>query len=239
MLITFVPFAMEVLYMAELEKYRIPVIVLETIAANLGSMLTPVGNPQNLYLYSLSKMGMGHFLRLMLPYSFVSLLGLAAATVLLIKREPLAVSAFSSTRITRMDEENETSEAPQMALLVVYTLLFLLCLAVVARLLPYYVVLTGVFVTVLLFDRETIREADYFLLLTFLFLFIFIGNMGRIPQINDWLSSAVEGHVMITGMISSQVISNVAAYLGQFTILNVLFLAVLCALHVGMGRILF
>ncbi len=285
-LLTFVPFAIEVLYMAELEKYMIPAIVLETIAANLGSMVTPVGNPQNLYLYSLSGMGMGQFLRLMLPYSFVSLLGLVAATVLLIKKEPLSVSAFSSTKITKMDEENEKSEAPEMALLVVYTLLFLLCLVTVARLLPYYVVLAGVFMIVLLFDRETIKEADYFLLLTFLFLFIFIGNMGRIPQVNGWLSSVVEGHVMITGIISSQVISNVpaaillsgfttdykelivgvnlgglgtliasmaslisykfysksreskvAAYLGQFTILNVLFLVVLCALHVLIGRI--
>lgn len=276
-LITFVPFAMEVLYMARLEKYMIPVIVLETIAANLGSMLTPVGNPQNLYLYSLSGMGMGQFLWLMLPYSFVSFLGLVVATVLLIKKEPLSVSAFSG---------NEKSEAPEMALLVVYTLLFLLCLVTVARLLPYYVVLAGVIVIVLLFDRETIKEADYFLLLTFLFLFIFIGNMGRIPQVNNWLSSVVEGHAAITGIISSQIISNVpaaillsgfttdyrdlivgvnlgglgtliasmaslisykfysksreskvAAYLGQFTILNVLFLVVLCAVYVLIGRI--
>lgn len=286
-LITFVPFAMEVLYMAELEKYLIPAVVLETIAANLGSMFTPIGNPQNLYLYSLSGMGMGQFLLLMLPYSLVSLLGLAAATVLLIKKDPLSVSAFSSTKITKMDEENEKNEAPQMALLVVYMLLFLLCLVTVARLVPYYVVLAVVFMMVFLFDRSTIKEADYFLLLTFLFLFVFIGNMGRIPQVNGWLSSIGKEHVAVIGMVSSQIISNVPAaillsgfttnyeelivgvnlgglgtliasmaslisykfysksrdsriglYLGQFTIWNLIFLLILCGLHMLIRQIL-
>lgn len=279
-LITFVPFAMEVLYMAELEKYLIPAIVLETIAANLGSMFTPIGNPQNLYLYSLSGMGMGKFLLLMLPYSLASFFGLLVATVLLIKKEPLSVSAFSSTRITKMDEESEKNEAPQMALLVVYTFLFLLCLVTVARLVPYYVVLAVVLMIVLLFDRATIGEADYLLLLTFLFLFVFIGNMGRIPQVNSWLSSIVQGHAALTGILCSQVISNVPAaillsgfttsyeelivgvnlgglgtliasmaslisykfyskdkdskvmlYLGQFTVLNLIFLLMLCGIY--------
>ena len=71
-LITFVPFTILVLSMAEQKKFLIPVIVLETIAANLGSMLTPLGNPQN--LLSLYDFRIIHwsFVRIMLPYSFVS-----------------------------------------------------------------------------------------------------------------------------------------------------------------------
>lgn len=210
-LITFVPFAIEVLFMASLEQYMIPVIVLETIAANLGSMLTPIGNPQNLYLFSLSEMGIGSFLLLMLPYSLVSLLGLIIAAIVVIPGDSLSVSAFSSASSVKLDVDNEKNEAPQKALLVVYALLFLLCLVTVAKLVPYYIALAGVLMIVLLFDRTTIVEADYFLLLTFTFLFVFIGNMGRIPQMNQWLSSIVEGHEMATGVISSQVISNVPA----------------------------
>lgn len=210
-LITFVPFAIEVLYMANLEYLLIPVIVLETIAANLGSMLTPIGNPQNLYLYSLSEMGMGSFILLMLPYSLFSLILLLVAAVIMVPKDELSMSAFSSTEIVELDKENEENQSPQKAILFVYVGLFLLCIATVARFLPYYVVLILVLLMVLLFDRTTIKDADYFLLLTFTFLFIFIGNMGRIPQINAWLSSIVEGHAVATGIISSQVISNVPA----------------------------
>ncbi len=92
-LITFVPFAIDVLVMAGLENYLIRIIVLQTIAANLGSMLTPIGNPQNLYLFSLSKMSLGSFISLMLPYTLLSLVGVLTACVVLIDSRPVEVDA--------------------------------------------------------------------------------------------------------------------------------------------------
>lgn len=100
-LITFVPFAIDVLIMAGLEGYLIKIIVLQTIAANLGSMLTPIGNPQNLYLFSVSGMGLGEFITLMLPYTLLSLLGLIAACLALIGKRAVAANAQNDLSIKR------------------------------------------------------------------------------------------------------------------------------------------
>jgi Na+/H+ antiporter NhaD/arsenite permease-like protein len=99
-LITFVPFTIEVLAMAGLENYLIRVIVLQTIASNLGSMLTPVGNPQNLYLFSLSGMGLGQFVLLMLPYTLLSLAGLLIACIILTERKPVTLAVKSGQTLT-------------------------------------------------------------------------------------------------------------------------------------------
>lgn len=198
-LITFVPFTIEVLVMCKLEQYMIRIIVLQTIAANLGSMLTPIGNPQNLYLYGLSGVGMGTFIGWMLPYTVVSL-------VLLI----LCILIFKGSEKTRVRERDQIQQMNRFHV-VLYLILFVVSLLTVVRVLPYPIALLIVVAAVVIFDRWTMLAADYALLLTFIFLFIFIGNMKRIPQISLWLSGIVQGHETLVGVVSSQVVSNVPA----------------------------
>lgn len=200
-LITFVPFTIEVLGMAGLESCLIPIIVLQTIAANLGSMLTPIGNPQNLYLYSMSGMSLPEFLGLMLPTTLLSLVGLMAVSVLLTKSEVTQVKLASPGAMTSAQKRQT----------LIYGLLFLLALTTVARVLPYYLVLAAILLVVLVTDRETLKGPDYALLFTFVFLFVFIGNMKRIPAVNLWLSGIVQGRELVTAVAASQIISNVPA----------------------------
>ncbi len=201
-LITFVPFTIEVLVMAHLEEYMILVIVLQTIAANLGSMMTPIGNPQNLYLYSLSGMSMGQFLLLMLPYTVASLILLLIAVFF--------VTRSTSGQIHVNGDEKKFSEK-RKKMIRMYVILFLVSLTTVFRLVPYPVTFIIMLAVVLLRDRKNIIRADYNLLMTFVCLFVFIGNMKRIPQISAWLSVMVQGHETLTSVIASQVISNVPA----------------------------
>lgn len=200
-LITFVPFTIDVLAMAGMENYLIRIIVLQTIAANLGSMLTPIGNPQNLYLYSLSSMSMGSFIALMLPYTLLSLVGLLVSCIILIDREAIAVKVKS----------DRTLDAAEKGKVIVYLLLFLLALTSVTRILSAYIAGAVILAAVLLMDRRTLRKPDYALLLTFVFLFVFIGNIRRIPGINQWLYQVISGRELILSVLVSQVISNVPA----------------------------
>jgi len=200
-LITFVPFAIDVLMMAGLESYLIWIIVLQTIASNLGSMLTPIGNPQNLYLYSVSGMSLGNFISLMLPYTLLSFIGLLAACVILIDKKAVAVKVKS----------HHTLAAKEKGKAIVYLILFLLALASVAHIISVYIVGAVTVLVVFLIDRGMLRKPDYALLLTFVFLFVFIGNMKRIPEINQWLNNVIYGNELVVSVFASQVISNVPA----------------------------
>ena len=201
-LITFVPFTLLVFRMGGRMDRVLKLVVLETIAANLGSMATPIGNPQNLYLYSVSGLTMGEFAWAVLPYAGAALV-LLLAVVLAEKDEPLQ-AAPASESLERLDGKT----LGRAALL---ALLLLLCLLVVFRVLPYQPVLVCVAVAVLLVDRKLYRSVDYFLLLTFLCFFIFIGNVKRIPEVSALLTQVVQGHELLAGILVSQVISNVPA----------------------------
>lgn len=200
-LITFVPYAVDVLVMAGLENYLIRIIVLQTIAGNLGSMLTPIGNPQNLYLFSLSGMNPGSFISLMLPYTLLSFAGLMIACTVLIDRKAVSVS-FQSRRAITVPEKRKT---------IVYLLLFLFAITSVARIISVFITGAVILAVVFLMDRRVLRKPDYALLLTFIFLFVFIGNMKRIPEINFWLQNVIKDHELLTAVLASQVISNVPA----------------------------
>ncbi len=213
-LITFVPFTFIVLRLSgedEVKKLAVPVIALQTIAANLGSMLTPIGNPQNLYLYGKAQMSAGAFILLMLPYSLVSLLLLVLCAAVVAKRSKIMVQGAATVSLG----DNVESEAAERKnyLLLMYLLLFLLCLFTVARVIPYPVTLVIVAAAVLVFDRSTITKVDYSLLLTFMGFFVFIGNMGRMPAFRDFLQGIIGGREVVTSVIASQVISNVPAAL--------------------------
>ena len=219
-LITFVPFTILVLSMAEQKKFLIPVIVLETIAANLGSMLTPLGNPQNLYLYTISGLSIGAFVRIMLPYSFVSAILLLIFILFLPKDTVSTATAANTATTTNTATASTTSNVICEAvkarknsriLFASYLILFLLCLLTVLHILPYQILFFLVLTGFLLLDYRVLKDVDYFLLLTFLCFFIFIGNMKQISLVHELISKLLVHHEVLMGIGASQIISNVPA----------------------------
>ncbi len=203
-LITFVPFAIEVLHMAGKEKKMIPVIVLQTIAANLGSMLTPIGNPQNLYLYDYAGYSLSRFLQIMAPACAVSFVLLLMSCLWVTKGETMEDISFPSIQYWTKKRTVLTG---------MYVLLFFVSIFVVADVIPFTVALTITLPAVLIADRKTLRSVDYCLLLTFCGFFIFVGNMGNIQSIATLLEGWMQGREFIVAVLTSQVISNVPAAL--------------------------
>lgn len=206
-LITFVPFTFTVLDLIGPEarkRLTIPIVVLQTIAANLGSMLTPIGNPQNLYLYGKAGLSLGAFLLLMLPYACVSFLLIMLWSIVQSRayNVPVEVSFREEIRLDR-----------KKAQLAGYLVLFALDLLTVARVIPYGLALLLTIAGLLVLDRSIFVRVDYSLLLTFVGFFVFIGNMGRLPVFYEFLQKIVSGHELLAGAAASQVISNVPAAL--------------------------
>ena len=203
-LLTFVPFTLVIFSLIDTRgraRLLIRVTAMETVAANLGSMLTPLGNPQNLYLYGISCMGAGEFILLMLPYTAAAFIMLAVWCVLRNKKDRVRISLRGETSL---------GSGRRIG---VNIALFILCLLTVARAVDWRITLTAVIALELISDRGIFKEVDYNLLLTFIAFFIFIGNMGRLPAVRGVLSGFITGRECITGVISSQVISNVPAAL--------------------------
>lgn len=213
-LITFVPFTFIVLEMMGGEQKRkliLPIVALQTIAANLGSMLTPIGNPQNLYLYSKSGMSIGSFILLMLPYALLSLALLVLWGMVLGKR---CSGEWKGGACGIAGQEKEPFCLKTVLVpMAVYLCLFLLCLLTVIHVLPWQVVIGIVLAAVLVMDRRILGKADYSLLLTFVGFFIFIGNVGRIPAFRELLQNVVENREVYAAIAASQIISNVPAAL--------------------------
>ena len=226
-LLTFVPFTFSVLRGLGAQtaaRLTLPIVCMQTVAANLGSMLTPMGNPQNLYLYGLSGLGLPGFLALMLPYTAVSLLLLAVWTVALCRRTGPAPAAGENAPAAGENAPAAGENAPaapaapalpaaNARLLWMYAALFVLCLLAVARVLPYPAAFAAVLAAVLLADRPALRLVDYSLLLTFAAFFVFIGNLGRVPAFSAWLQALLAGREVPVAVLASQVISNVPAAL--------------------------
>lgn len=204
-LITFVPFTLIILGLTEKKEKAIILITLETVAANLGSMATPIGNPQNLYLFSKYEMSMSDFFSAILPYTLLSLI-------------LVVVSAFFTGK-EKIEINRGKTEFKFDKKIIVYALLFILALLSVFRVVHFLVLLAVTVALVLIFDRKTFLKVDYSLLLTFVFLFVFIGNLGNIPVVSSFLKSTVAGKEIAVGIISSQVFSNVPAaiLLSNFT----------------------
>ena len=203
-LITFVPFAIMMLKKCGRWELMIPVVVLQTIAANLGSMLTPIGNPQNLYLYGLAGKGIGEFIMWLVPYTIVSAL-LLVISILLIKNK--------NEIICIEDTDSEAAHNTSVPRVMAYSVLFILALLVVARVLTWYILAAAVLITVLLLEKNVLAKADYALLLTFIGFFIFTGNMGRVEPVAHFLAGIVNSRELEVGIITSQCISNVPAAL--------------------------
>lgn len=209
-LITFVPFAVTILSMAGMEAHLPFVVVMQTIAANLGSILLPIGNPQNIFIYSKGGYSLGRFILVMLPFAVLSGLVLGLM-VLFRKSRPL------TTKDGNAEEAEEAGSAAPPSLskkgMLIYGILFVLCLSTVLKLVPAAVTTSIVLLAVLLYDRNVLKGVDYALLLTFAGFFIFVGNLGRIPALAQGISAVLDGHEVITAAALSQVISNVPAAL--------------------------
>lgn len=198
-LLTFVPFAVVLLGMAGRRDDLIMIVVLQTVAANLGSMLTPVGNPQNLYLYSHYELGAADFLRITGPIWALSLL-LSLALCLLLPRASLQVELGDEPAVDRRK-------------LWLYLALFAVCLLAVFRLLTWPVLLLIIAAALLAFDRKMLLGADFMLLLTFVAFFVFAGNLARIEAVDRLLRQLLDGREYGTALLASQIISNVPAAL--------------------------
>ena len=206
-LITFVPFTFIVLKMTlgdRAEKLIVPVVVMQTIAANLGSMLTPIGNPQNLYLYGKANMSFAQFIELMLPCTLISFVLLVLWCLLL---------KYKGNKVFELSLEGNVSLASYKMQLVVYVVLFVVCLLTVAHIVPYGITFFIVLIAVSWLDRTVLAKVDYALLFTFIGFFVFIGNMGRISVFNEFIKEMIDGNEILTSVIASQFMSNVPAAL--------------------------
>ncbi len=203
-LLTFVPFTVMVLESCDQRKAMIPTIILQTVAANLGSMMTPIGNPQNLYLFSIMGCNIVEFMKILLPYTTITFI-LLAISVLLIKNKNAEVSAKEVVNGNQTENVRIKNA--------VYGVLFFLAIMVVMRVIPYSVLIVLVISAVVIVDPETLKTVDYALIFTFVAFFVLIGNLGNIEYIKQALSSIVEGREVYVAVLASQFISNVPATL--------------------------
>lgn len=205
-LITFVPFTLLVLEELGCENRAVGVLVLQTMAANLGSMATPVGNPQNLYLYAAYDMTAGAFFSVMLPLTALSFLGLTAAAAFVLPRD-----------LARPHLEPRRLQNPKK--LATYVVLFALCLLTVFRLLPYGILTVVVLGALAAVEPKLLKKLDIGLLATFVCFFVVSGNLGRMDAVRTVLESLLQRSTMGTAALASQIISNVpaAVLLSAFT----------------------
>ena len=204
-LLTFLPLGYLVLATTGKEKYMPFTFIMQNIAANLGGMLTPFGNPQNLYLYTKFSIPNAEFVSIMAPPFTLAVALITASCLIFVKPDALEVP------------DEEISLPPLRTTL--YLALFALAIAIVFRGIPYWIGLVVIPLVLLFADRKALLEVDYPLLLTFVFFFIFAGNMGRIDAVRSFFSSLLEKDTLTFSTLSCQFISNVpsAILLSQFT----------------------
>ena len=204
-LLTFLPLGYISLSATGKEKYMAPIFIFQNIAANLGGMLTPFGNPQNLYIYTKFNIPTGEFMSVMLLPFALSIL-LFTVCCFFIPKESLTL------------ESNDSESFPK-GRTVFYLVLFALTILTVFRLVPYYVCLPIILVAVLISDRKALLKVDYPLLLTFTAFFLLAGNVSRIGAVSEFFSFLLEKNTLLTSVFSCQVISNVpsAILLSEFT----------------------
>ena len=276
-LIVFVPLAIITLKMCGLEKLVLFTVVLQTLAANLGSMSLPMGNPQNLYLYSKSGINLPEFVSVMIPYTTASFIFLLISVVL----ANLKTNDGIKTQTAEFHQAEETNNAGSKKMWIVSTVSFVLCLLCVGKLIPATILFPVILITYLVSDRKILSAVDYSLLLTFVGFFIFTRNIKNMESARAVIANALTGHEVGFSIAASQVISNVPAalllscftdnfkalligtnlgglgtliasmaslisfkqiaknyhekrgpYFIQFTLLNIIFLAILFAFHV-------
>ena len=204
-LLTFLPLGTYVVTTTGKNKYMAFTFIMQNIAANLGGMLTPFGNPQNLYLYTKFQIPAMEFMGIMAAPFVLAIALITLCCIVFVKPEPF-------------DLKNEKMILPA-GRSVAYLLLFILAIAIVFRGIPYGVGLVVIPAVLLFLDRKALKMVDYPLLLTFVFFFVFSGNMARIAGVRQLFSYLLEKNTFLVSTLSCQVISNVpsAILLSQFT----------------------
>ena len=204
-LLTFLPLGFFVLSATHKLQYMAFTFIMQNIAANLGGMLTPFGNPQNLYLYTAFEIPTGEFMRIMAPPFVLSIALITLCCIVFVKSEPLQLEG--------------TPIALNLPRVLLYLVLFALSIAIVFRGIPYWIGLIIIPIVLLFADRKALKMVDYPLLFTFVFFFIFSGNMARIDAVRSLFSMLLEKSTLLFSVLSCQVISNVpsAILLSQFT----------------------
>ena len=204
-LLTFLPLGYFVLTTTGKEKYMAFTFIMQNIAANLGGMLTPFGNPQNLYLYTKYEIPNLEFMGIMAPPFVFSVIVITLCCIIFVKPEPLSLS------------DEKINLDPKKTVL--YLILFALSIVIVFRGIPYWIGLIVIPVVLMIVDRKALKMVDYGLLFTFVFFFIFAGNMARIDAVRNLFSMLLEKSTLLFSVVSCQCISNVpsAILLSQFT----------------------
>lgn len=204
-LITFLPLGYFALSVTGLEQYMAYLFVLQNISANLGGMLTPFGNPQNLYLYSYFNIPTDEFTRIMLPAFLVAVLMLVLAC--------LPIKPIKFTINEKFPEKLNIKKT------ILYLVLFLISILIVFRVIHFIIGLAIIPIILFIVDKDSLKMVDYPLLGTFFFFFIFAGNLSRIDAINFYLSTLLEKDTLLFSVVSCQAISNVpsAVLLSRFT----------------------
>jgi Na+/H+ antiporter NhaD/arsenite permease-like protein len=204
-LLTFLPLGYFILHTTKKEKYLAFAFIMQNIAANLGGMLTPFGNPQNLYLYSKFNIPDGEFMSIMFPPFILAIVLITVCCLVFVKNEPLEI-------------EEKAASLP-VGRVIIYLALFAVAIMMVFRFMPYQIGLIIIPLALLFLDREALKQVDYGLLFTFVFFFIFAGNMGRIEAVRSFFSYLLNINTLIFSAMSCQFISNVpsAILLSQFT----------------------
>lgn len=204
-LLTFLPLGYFVLKSTGQEKYMAFTFIMQNIAANLGGMVTPFGNPQNLYLYSYFNISTVEFVQIMLP-------PFMAATLLII-----AVCLF--IKPVELELKNDCEYKLDVRRTIIYSVLFIFSLLIVFRLVNCIAGTVAIIAALLILDRKALKEVNYPLLLTFCAFFVFSGNLARIPAVNEFFSELLPINPLLFGILSCQFISNVpsAVLLSHFT----------------------
>ena len=204
-LLTFLPLGYFVLTSTGKTKYMAFTFIMQNIAANLGGMLTPFGNPQNLYLYTKFTIPTGEFVATMLPPFLISVALITLSCLIFVKKEPLEI-------------ESKKILLPKWRTMI-YALLFTLSIVIVFRIIPFVVGLVVIPITLFFMDRKALKDVDYGLLFTFVAFFIFSGNMSRITLVQNLFEGLLNKNTLLVSICSCQIISNVpsAILLSQFT----------------------
>ncbi len=204
-LLTFLPLGFFVLTQTKKEKYIVFTFIMQNISANLGGMLTPFGNPQNLYLYTKFNIPNLEFMRIMLPPFLLAIVLITACCLIFVKNDEMKIVG-----------ERAKLPAKRTAL---YLVLFVLSIAIVFRQIPYWTGLVIILAALAFYDKKALKMVDYPLLMTFVFFFIFSGNMARIEAVKDLFSYLLGKSTLLVSILSCQFISNVpsAILLSQFT----------------------
>lgn len=204
-LITFLPLGYFVLTKTNKREKTAFVFIMQNIAANLGGMLTPFGNPQNLYLYSKYSIPTGEFMLIMLAPFIAAFLGIVACCFF-VKPEPVEIADDPTLKVDKVRTA-------------IYLILFAVSVASVLRIFPYYIGIAVALVGIAVLDAKAFKHVNYGLILTFCAFFVFSGNMARIEWVNRVIGGLLSKNTLFFSVLSCQVISNVpsATLLCRFT----------------------